>query len=105
MTLGSLATSIPDGHFLRLIYSRDINKHKLNKKIRSIHDLTFSETKIPDRLVIFDFEKLTLKIITSVRKHKTFQFFAKKSKKSVVLNEFSDQSVEKQKSYAILHDR
>jgi hypothetical protein len=36
------------------------------------------ETKIPDRLDTLDFDKLTPKIITSARKHLTFQFFTKK---------------------------
>jgi hypothetical protein len=34
---------------------------------------TFRETQNPDRLETFDFDKLTLKIITSARKHQTFQ--------------------------------
>jgi hypothetical protein len=29
----------------------------------------------PDRLDTFDFDKFTLKIITSARKHQAFQFF------------------------------
>jgi hypothetical protein len=43
--------------------------------------LTFREIQNPDRLDTFDVDKLTLKIITSARKHQilqTFQFFAKK---------------------------
>jgi hypothetical protein len=31
--------------------------------------LTFRETQNPDRLDTFDFDKLTLEIITSARKH------------------------------------
>jgi hypothetical protein len=72
------AASGPGGHFLRLINSGDLNKYKFNQKIRSIHVFTFRETKNPDRLDTFDFNKLTLKIITSARKHQTFQFFVKK---------------------------
>jgi hypothetical protein len=79
MALGTAASvSGPGGHFLRLINSRDLNKYKFNQKTRSIYVFTFSETKIPDRLDTFDFDKLTLKIITSAKKHQTFQFFAKK---------------------------
>jgi hypothetical protein len=55
-----------------------MNKYKFNQKTRSIHVFTFSETKIPDRLDTFDFDKLTLKIITLAKKHQTFQFSAKK---------------------------
>jgi hypothetical protein len=40
--------------------------------------LTIRETQIPDRLDTFDFDKITLKIITSAGKHQTFQFFVKK---------------------------
>jgi hypothetical protein len=43
-----------------------------------MHVFTFTETKIPDRLDTFDFDQLTLKIITLARNHQTFQFFAKK---------------------------
>jgi hypothetical protein len=68
----------PGGHFLWLINSGDLNKYKFNQKTRSILVFTFRETKNPDRLETFDFVKLTHKIITSARKHKTFQFFAKK---------------------------
>jgi hypothetical protein len=77
MPLGTAASG-PGGHFLRLINSRDLNKYKFNQKTRSIHVFTFRETQNPDRLDTFDFEKLTLEIITSARKHQTFQFFAKK---------------------------
>jgi hypothetical protein len=71
------AASGPGGRFLRLINSRDLYKYKFNQKIRSIHVFTFRETQNPDRLDTFDFDKLTLEIITSARKHQTFQFFAK----------------------------
>jgi hypothetical protein len=77
MALGT-ATSGPGGHFLRLINSGDLNKYKFNQKTRSIHVFTFRVTQNPDRLETFDFDKLTLEIITSARKHQTFQFFAKK---------------------------
>jgi hypothetical protein len=77
MALGTAASG-PGGHYLRLINSGDLNKYKFNQKTRSIYVFTFRETQIPDRLDTFDFDKLTLKIITSVRKHQTFQFFAKK---------------------------
>jgi hypothetical protein len=77
MALGTAASG-PGGHFLRLINSRDMNKYKFNQKTRSIHVFTFRETQIPDRLDTFDFDKLTLEIITSARNHQTFQFFAKK---------------------------
>jgi hypothetical protein len=77
MALG-IAASGPGGHFLRLINSGNINKYKFNQRARSIHVFTFRETQNPDRLDTFDFDKLTLKIITSARKHQTFQFFAKK---------------------------
>jgi hypothetical protein len=72
------AASGPGGHFLRLINSGDLNKYKFNQKARSIHVFTFRETQNPDRLDTFDFDKLTLEIITSARKHQTLQFFAKK---------------------------
>jgi hypothetical protein len=55
-----------------------LNKYKFNQKTRSIHVFTFRETQNPDRLDTFDFDKLTLEIITSTRKRQTFQFFAKK---------------------------
>jgi hypothetical protein len=77
MALGTAAFD-PGGHFLRLINSGDLNKYKFNQKARSIHVFTFRETQNPDRLETFDFDKLTLEIITSPRKHQTFQFFAKK---------------------------
>jgi TolB-like protein len=77
MALGT-AVFGPGGHFLRLINSENLNKYKFNQKPRSIHVFTFRETQNPDRLETFDFDKLTLEIITSVRKHQTFQFFAKK---------------------------
>jgi hypothetical protein len=72
-----IAVSGPGGHFLRLINSGDLNKYKFNQKTSSIHVFTFRETQNPDRLETFDFDKLTLEIITSTRKHQTFQFFAK----------------------------
>jgi hypothetical protein len=72
------AASGPGGNFLRLINSGDLKKYKFNQKTRSIHDFTFHEAQNPDRLDTFDFDKLTLKIITSAKKHQTFQFFAKK---------------------------
>jgi hypothetical protein len=75
MALGTVASS-PGGYFLRLINSEDLNNYKFNQKTRSIHVFTFRETQIPDRLDTFDFDKLTLEIITSTRKHQTFQFFA-----------------------------
>jgi hypothetical protein len=77
MALGTAASG-PGGHFLRLINSGDINNNKFNQKTRSIHVFTFRETQNPDRLDTFDFDKLPLEIITSARKHQTFQFFAKK---------------------------
>jgi hypothetical protein len=77
MALGTAASG-PGGHFLRLINSGDINNYKFNQKTRSIHVFTFRETQNPDRLNTFDFDKLTLEIITLARKHQTFQFFAKK---------------------------
>jgi hypothetical protein len=64
--------------FLRLINSGDLNKYKFNQKTRSTHVFTFRETQNPDRLDTFDFDKLTLEIIFSARKHQTFQFFAQK---------------------------
>jgi hypothetical protein len=73
MALGTAAFG-PGGHFLRLINSGDLNKYKFNQKTRAIHVFTFRETQNPDRLDTFDFDELTLKIITSARKHKTFQF-------------------------------
>jgi hypothetical protein len=77
MALG-IAASGPGDHFLRLINSEDLNKYKFNQITRSIHVFTFRETQNPDRLDTFDFDKLTLKIITSARKHQTIQFSAKK---------------------------
>jgi hypothetical protein len=77
MALGTAASG-PGGHFLQPINSGDLNKYKFNQKARSIHVFTFRETQNPDRLETFDFDKLTLEIITSARKHQTFQFFAKK---------------------------
>jgi hypothetical protein len=71
MTLATAASG-PGGH------SGDLNKYKFNQKTRSIHVFTFRETQNPDRLDTFDFDKFILKIITSARKHQTFQFFAKK---------------------------
>jgi hypothetical protein len=70
------AASGPGGHFLRLINSGDLKKYKFNPKTRSIHVLTFLENQNPDRLDTFDFDKLTLEIITSTRKQQTFQIFA-----------------------------
>jgi hypothetical protein len=72
------AASGPGGHFQRLINSGDLNKYKFNQKTRSIHVFTIRETQNPDRLDTFDFDKLPLKIITSARKHQTFQFFCQK---------------------------
>jgi hypothetical protein len=63
------AASGSGGHFLRLINSRDLYIYKHNQKTRSIHVFTFRETQNPDRLDTFDFDKLTLKNITSARKH------------------------------------
>jgi hypothetical protein len=77
MAVGTTASG-PGGHFLRLINSGDLNKYKFNQKIRSMHIFTFREIKNPDRLDTFDFDKLTFKIITSARKHQTFQFSAKR---------------------------
>jgi hypothetical protein len=64
MALG-IAASGAGGHFLRLINSRDLNKYKFNQKTSPIHVFTFREIQFPDRLDTFDFDKLTLKIITS----------------------------------------
>jgi hypothetical protein len=64
MALGTAASG-PGGHFLRLINSGDLNKYKFNQNTRSIHVFTFRETQNPDRLDTFDFDKLTLEIITS----------------------------------------
>jgi hypothetical protein len=77
MALGTAASG-SGGHFLRLIISGDLNKYKFNQKTRSIHVFTFRENQNPDRLDTFDFDKLTLEIITSARKVQAFQFFAKK---------------------------
>jgi hypothetical protein len=77
LALGTAASG-PGGHFLRLINSRDLNKYKFNQKTRSIHVFTIRKTQNPDRSNTFDFDKLTLEIITLARKHQTFQFFAKK---------------------------
>jgi hypothetical protein len=63
MTRG-ITVSIPGGHFLRLINSEDVNKYKFNQKTRLIHVFTLSETKIPDRLDTFDFDKPTLQKIS-----------------------------------------
>jgi hypothetical protein len=71
MALGTAASG-SGGHFLQLIASRDLNKYKFNQKNRSIHVFTFRETQNLDRLDTFDFDKLTLKIISSTRKHQTF---------------------------------
>jgi hypothetical protein len=75
MALMETAVSGPSGLFLRLINSEDLNKYKFNQKTQSIHVFTFRETQNPDRLDTFDFDKLTLEIITSARMHQTFQFF------------------------------
>jgi hypothetical protein len=48
---------------------RRLNQYKINQKIRSIHVFTFRETQNPVRLDTFDYEKLTLKIITLARKY------------------------------------
>jgi hypothetical protein len=77
MALGTAASG-PGGHFLWQINSGDLNKYKFNQKTRSIHVFTFRETQNPDRLDTFDFDKPTLEIITSARKHQTFQFFFQK---------------------------
>jgi hypothetical protein len=82
MGLGTAASG-PGGHFLQLINSEDLNKYKFNRKTRSIHVFNFRETQNPDRLDTYDFDKLTVKIITSARKHHTFQFFAKKETKVI----------------------
>jgi hypothetical protein len=66
MALGTAASG-PGGHILRLINSGDFNKYKF-----------------PDPLETFDFDKLTLKILTAARKHQTFQFFTKFLDKSIV---------------------
>jgi hypothetical protein len=63
---------------LRLINSGDLNEYKFNQKTWSIHVFTFRETRNPDRLDTFDFDKFILEIITLARKYQTFQFFAKK---------------------------
>jgi hypothetical protein len=76
MALGTAASSL-GGHFLRLINSGDLKKYKFNQKTRSILVITFREIQNLDRLVTFDFDCLTLKIITLARKHQAFQFFAK----------------------------
>jgi hypothetical protein len=70
LALGTAASG-PGGNFLRLINSRDFNKYKFNQKTRSIHVFTFRETQNPERLNTFDFDKLTLEIITLARKHQT----------------------------------
>jgi hypothetical protein len=72
------AASGTGGHCLRLINSGDLNNYKFNQNTRSINVFTFLETQNPDRLDTFDFDKLTLEIITSARKHQNFQFFDKK---------------------------
>jgi hypothetical protein len=77
VALGTAASG-PGGHFLRLINTGDLNKYKFNQKSRSIYVFTLRETPNPDRLDTFDFDILTLEIITSARKHQIFQFFAKK---------------------------
>jgi hypothetical protein len=77
MALGT-AVSGPGGHFMRLINSGNLNKYKFNQKTRSINVFAIRETQNPDRLDTFDFDKLTLEIITLARKHQTFQFFVKK---------------------------
>jgi hypothetical protein len=77
MALGTTASG-SGGHFFRLINSGDVYKYKFNQKTRSIHVFIFRKTQNPDCLDTFDLDKLTLEIITSARKHQTFQFFAKK---------------------------
>jgi hypothetical protein len=77
LALGTAASG-PGGHFLQLINSGNLNNYKFNQKTWSIYVFTFRQTQNPDRLDTFDFDKLTLKTITSARKHQTFQFFAKK---------------------------
>jgi hypothetical protein len=77
MPLGTTAFG-PDGKFLRLVNSSDLNKYKFNQKTRSIHLFTFRETQNLDRLDTFDFDKLTLEIITSARKRQIFQYFLPK---------------------------
>jgi hypothetical protein len=72
MALGTTASG-PGGHFLRLINSGNINNYIFNQKTRSFHVFTFRETQNPGRLDTFDFDKLTLEIITSARKHQSFQ--------------------------------
>jgi hypothetical protein len=72
MALGTAAFGL-GGHFLRVINSEDLNNYKFNQNTWSIHVFTFRETQNPDRLDTFDFDKLTLEIITSARKHQTFQ--------------------------------
>jgi hypothetical protein len=64
MALGTAASG-PGGHFIRLINLGDLNKYKFNQKTRSIHVFTSRETQNPDRLDTFDFDKLTLEIMTS----------------------------------------
>jgi hypothetical protein len=76
MALGTAASG-PGGHFLRLINSGDLNKYKFNQKTRSIHVFTFRETQNSDRSDTFDFYKLTLKIMTSTRKHQLSNFVPK----------------------------
>jgi hypothetical protein len=87
MALGTAASG-PGGHFLRLINSGDFNKYKYNQKTRSIHVFTFRETQNPDRLDTFDFDKLTLKIITSARKHQTKETKKKLLTVTVILRLF-----------------
>jgi hypothetical protein len=72
-----IAASGLGGHFLRLINSGVINIYKFNQKTRSIHVFTFRETQIPDRLDTFDFDKLTLKNITSPESTKPSIFLPK----------------------------
>jgi hypothetical protein len=71
MALGTAASG-PGGHFLRLMNSGDLNKYKFNQKTLAIHVFTFRETQNPDLLDTFDFDRPTLEIITSARKHQTF---------------------------------
>jgi hypothetical protein len=77
MALGTAASG-PGGHFLRLNNSGDLHKYKFNQKTRSIHFFTFREIQNPDRLDTFDFDKLSLEIITSARKYQTSQIFCQK---------------------------
>jgi hypothetical protein len=80
MALGTAASGL-GGYFLRLINSGDSKKYKFNQKTRLIHVFTFQETQHPDRFDTFDFDKLTLRIITS---NKKLPIFCQKVDKSNV---------------------